>query len=369
MKGIVALEDGTIFEGVSFGAMGESIGEVVFNTSMTGYQEVLTDPSYASQIVTMTYPLVGNYGINETDVESARVQVAGFIVKEACDYPSNFASTKTLSQYLKENNIIGIEGIDTRKLTRHIRIAGAMKGIVRAGENPPVISDLIDKAKAWQGLEGLDLAKIVTCKKPYVWDDNSVAGGPVNKKFSVVAYDFGIKFNILRILHSLGCKVTVVPATTTAKEALAYKPDGIFLSNGPGDPAAVTYGIAAVKELIGKLPIFGICLGHQILGLAMGAKTYKLKFGHRGANHPVKNLENNSIQITSQNHGFCVDLESLKQTGVTMSHLNLNDNTCEGLSDLDRKVFCVQYHPEASPGPHDSGYLFEQFIAMMEKHR
>jgi carbamoyl-phosphate synthase small subunit len=244
-----------------------------------------------------------------------------------------------------------------------------MKGIVRAGENPPVISDLIDKAKAWQGLEGLDLAKIVTCKKPYVWDDNSVAGGPVNKKFSVVAYDFGIKFNILRILHSLGCKVTVVPATTTAKEALAYKPDGIFLSNGPGDPAAVTYGIAAVKELIGKLPIFGICLGHQILGLAMGAKTYKLKFGHRGANHPVKNLENNSIQITSQNHGFCVDLESLKQTGVTMSHLNLNDNTCEGLSDLDRKVFCVQYHPEASPGPHDSGYLFEQFIAMMEKHR
>jgi len=291
LKGIVALEDGTIFEGVSFGAMGESIGEVVFNTSMTGYQEVLTDPSYASQIVTMTYPLVGNYGINETDVESARVQVAGFIVKEACDYPSNFASTKTLSQYLKENNIIGIEGIDTRKLTRHIRIAGAMKGIVRAGENPPVISDLIDKAKAWQGLEGLDLAKIVTCKKPYVWDDNSVAGGPVNKKFSVVAYDFGIKFNILRILHSLGCKVTVVPATTTAKEALAYKPDGIFLSNGPGDPAAVTYGIAAVKELIGNSLSSVYALGIRYLGLPWAPRPISLNSAIAEQTIPSKTLK------------------------------------------------------------------------------
>ena len=366
MKGIVALEDGTIFYGESFGAPGESVGEVVFNTSITGYQEILTDPSYCSQIVTMTYPLIGNYGINDADVESGRVQVAGFLVKEACKYPSNFTSQKSLPTYLKDNNIIGIEGIDTRKLTRHIRVAGAMKGVLWAGENPPPISQLIDKAKAWQGLEGLDLAKVVTCKKPYVWDENSPTGGEIGNRFSVVAYDFGIKFNILRILHSLGCRVTVVPATTTAKEVLAYKPHGVFLSNGPGDPAAVTYAIAAVKELMGKLPLFGICLGHQIVGHALGAKTYKLKFGHRGANHPVKNMANGSIQITSQNHGFCVDLESLKATGATLTHLNLNDQTCEGIADMERKVFCVQYHPEASPGPHDSGYLFEQFIQLME---
>ena len=365
MRGIVALEDGAIFEGASFGAPGESVGEVVFNTSMTGYQEILTDPSYSSQIVTMTYPLVGNYGVNETDVESGRVQVSGFIVKEACAYPSNFTSQKTLSQYLKENNIIGIEDIDTRMLTRHIRVAGAMKGIVWAGETPPSTGDLVDKARSWQGLEGLDLAKIVTCKKPYRWEGKPASSAASKRRFSVVAYDFGIKFNILRILHSMGCMVTVVPATTSAKEVMTYKPDGIFLSNGPGDPAAVTYAISAVKQLIGTLPIFGICLGHQILGLAVGAKTYKLKFGHRGANHPVKNLENGTIQITSQNHGFCVDLESLKHTGVKMSHLNLNDNTCEGLSDLSRRFFCVQYHPEASPGPHDSGYLFEQFIKLM----
>jgi len=366
LKGIVALEDGTIFNGESFGAPGESVGEVVFNTSMSGYQEILTDPSYCSQIITMTYPLIGNYGVNDTDVESGRVQVSGFLVKEACKYPSNFTSQKSLATYLKDNNIIGIEGIDTRKLTRHIRLAGAMKGVLWAGENPPAVAELVNKAKAWQGLEGLDLAKVVTCKKTYVWDEHSPTGGPVNNRFSVVAFDFGIKFNILRILHSLGCRVTVVPATTTAAEVLARKPDGVFLSNGPGDPAAVTYAIAAVRELIGKLPIFGICLGHQILGLALGAKTYKLKFGHRGANHPVKNLANGSIQITSQNHGFCVDAESLKATGATMSHLNLNDNTCEGLSDANRKMFCVQYHPEASPGPHDSGYLFEQFIKLME---
>jgi carbamoyl-phosphate synthase small subunit len=243
-----------------------------------------------------------------------------------------------------------------------------MKGIIWAGKKQPEVSDLVDKARSWQGLEGLDLAKKVTCKKPYIWDENSTSGGINDKKFSVVAYDFGIKFNILRILNSLGCRVTVVPASTTAAEVMEYKPNGVFLSNGPGDPAAVTYAVAAVKELVGKVPIFGICLGHQILGLALGAKTYKLKFGHRGANHPVKNLENGSIQITSQNHGFCVDIESLKQTGVKMSHLNLNDNTCEGLSDMDRRLFCVQYHPEASPGPHDSGYLFEQFIKIMDTH-
>jgi carbamoyl-phosphate synthase small subunit len=368
MKGIVALEDGTVFEGESFGAPGEAVGEVVFNTSMTGYQEVLTDPSYCSQIVTMTYPLIGNYGINESDVESARIQVAGFLVKEACSYPSNFTSQKTLSAYLKENKIIGIEGIDTRKLTRHIRVAGAMKGALCASENP-IASDCIAKARAWQGLQGLDLAAAVTCKKPYSWDDPHAEASFTAKdkrRFSVVAFDFGIKFNILRLLQSYGCDVTVVPASTTAEEALALKPDGIFLSNGPGDPAAVTYAVEAIRKLIGRLPIFGICLGHQLLGLALGAKTYKLKFGHRGANHPVKNLKNGSIQITSQNHGFCVDMDSLAKTGVKMTHINLNDTTCEGLADLDRKFFSVQYHPEASPGPHESRYLFEHFIGMMK---
>jgi carbamoyl-phosphate synthase small subunit len=364
VKGIVALEDGTVFEGESFGAPGESVGEVVFNTSMTGYQEILTDPSYASQIVTMTYPLIGNYGINDTDIESGRVQVSGFIVKEACSYPSNFTSKKSLSTYLKENKIIGIAGIDTRKLTRHIRVAGAMKGTLCASENP-VAASCIEKAIAWQGLEGLDLAKVVTCKKAYSWNNFSPEGKS-KTRFSVVAFDFGIKFNILRILQSLGCDVTVVPASTTAKEVLALKPDGIFLSNGPGDPAAVTYAVETIKALLGQVPIFGICLGNQLLGLALGAKTYKLKFGHRGANHPVKNLSNGTIQITSQNHGFCIDMESLDKTGAKMTHINLNDHTCEGIEDMDRKAFSVQYHPEASPGPHESKYLFEKFIKMME---
>ena len=368
MKGFIALEDGTVFEGEAFGASGEQVGEVVFNTSMTGYQEVLTDPSYSSQIVTMTYPLIGNYGVNETDIESGRVQVSGFIVKEACNYPSNFTCKKTLSQYLKENNIIGVSGIDTRKLTRHLRIAGAMKGIICSLEKAPSIDDLVDKARAWKGLVGLDIARDVTCKKPYIWDDQSADKNVPEKSFKIIAYDFGIKYNILRILRSLGCTITVVPASTSAQEVLAQKPDGVFLSNGPGDPAAVTYAIEAVRQLIGKVPIFGICLGHQILGLAMGAKTYKLKFGHRGANHPVKCLETGQIAITSQNHGFCVDIESLKEKGVKMTHVNLNDHTCEGLEDAAQKLFCVQYHPEASPGPHDSGYLFKQFIKMMEKN-
>jgi carbamoyl-phosphate synthase small subunit len=365
VKGIVALEDGTVFEGESFGAPGEAVGEVVFNTSMCGYQEILTDPSYSSQIITMTYPLIGNYGINGDDIESGKVQVSGFLVKEACPYPSNFTSQKTLSAYLTENNIVGIAGIDTRKLTRHIRLAGAMKGAICVSDSPDAISESIKKAKAWKGLVGLDLAKVVSCKKPYSWNQYS-PGDRVKTRFSVVAFDFGIKFNILRILQSYGCDVTVVPASTTAEEALAMKPDGIFLSNGPGDPAAVTYAIDSIKKLIGKLPIFGICLGHQLLGLALGAKTYKLKFGHRGANHPVKNLENGSIQITSQNHGFCVDIESLKLLSVKMTHVNLNDHTCEGLADMDRKLFSVQYHPEASPGPHESKYLFDTFINMME---
>lgn len=365
MKGFVALEDGTVFEGESFGSAGEQVGEVVFNTSMSGYQEILTDPSYSSQIVTMTYPLIGNYGVNESDIESGRVQVSGFVVKEECKYPSNFTCRKSLSQYLKENNIIGISGIDTRKLTRHLRIAGAMKGIICSLESAPSTDDLVDKAREWKGLVGLDIVKNVTCKKPYRWDDQSADKDASKKNYKIIAYDFGIKFNILRILRSLGCDVTIVPASTSAQEVLAQKPDGVFLSNGPGDPAAVTYAIDAVKQLIGKVPIFGICLGHQILGLALGAKTYKLKFGHRGANHPVKYLKTGQIAITSQNHGFCVDIDSLKERGVTMTHLNLNDHTCEGLEDPAQKLFCVQYHPEASPGPHDSGYLFNKFIQVM----
>jgi carbamoyl-phosphate synthase small subunit len=367
VKGIIALEDGTVFEGESFGHPGESVGEMVFNTSMTGYQEVLTDPSYTSQIVTMTYPLIGNYGVNETDVESSRVQVSGFVVKEACPYPSNFTSRKTLGDYLKENDIVGVQGIDTRALTRHLRVQGAMKAVIWAGEKEPKTSDLVAKALAWEGLGGVDLVKKVTCAKPYGWKSTKEnVGGDV--RFHVVAFDFGIKFNILRILESMGCRVTVVPAATTAEEALSYKPDGIFLSNGPGDPAAVTYAIETIKKLIGKKPIFGICLGHQLLGLALGGTTFKLKFGNRGANHPVRNEKNKVIEITSQNHGFCVSIDSLKGTGAVMTHLNLNDNTCEGLEDTEKKIFSVQYHPEASPGPHDSGYLFEQFIAMMEKN-
>jgi carbamoyl-phosphate synthase small subunit len=369
LKGILALEDGTVFEGQGFGAAGESCGEVVFNTSMTGYQEVLTDPSYCSQIVTMTYPLIGNYGVNDADIESSRIQVAGFVVKEVCPYPSNFRSQKSLSEYLKASNVVGVSGVDTRKLTRHTRLIGAMKGIIWAGESPSKPSDLVDKAKAWKGLVGVDIVKNVTCRKPYEWDAVAGAGAQKNgSAFKVVAFDFGIKFNILRILKSLGCAITVVPASTTMEQVMAYKPDGVFLSNGPGDPAAVTYAIETIKKLRGKLPIFGICLGHQLCGLALGAKTYKLKFGHRGANHPVKNLTTGGIAITSQNHGFCVDSDSLKAKDVVMTHVNLNDRTCEGLSDMSNRLFCVQYHPEASPGPHDSGYLFKQFIDMMGKN-
>ncbi len=367
MKGIIALEDGTVFEGEPFGAAGESVGEVVFNTSLTGYQEVLTDPSYSSQIVTMTYPLIGNYGINESDVESSRVQVSGFLVKEACSYPSNFTSRKTISEYLVENNIVALQDIDTRALTKHIRVAGALKAVIYAGDGSVSSETLVKKAKSWSGLVGADLVRNVTCKEPYVWNDSRFGNGKTEHRFSVVAYDFGIKHNILRILESLGCKITVVPAQTTAQEVLSYDPDGIFLSNGPGDPAAVTYAIENIRALIGIKPIFGICLGHQLLALALGATTYKLKFGHRGANHPVRNLNTGTIEITSQNHGFCVDMDSLKNSGIKMTHLNLNDLTCEGLSDEQRNLLSVQYHPEAAPGPHDSGYLFEQFFTMMEK--
>ncbi len=365
MKAIIALEDGKIFNGASFGAPGESVGEVVFNTSMAGYQEILTDPSYASQIVTLTYPLIGNYGISDADVESSRVQVRGLLVREACQYPSNFKSQKSIADYLKESNIIGIEGIDTRALTRHIRIKGAMKAALWTGEGNINPDDLVDKARAWHGLVGIDCVKDVTCRQPYRWNPRKE-----NCDFHIVAFDYGIKYNILRILDALGCDITVVPASMSAEEVMRRNPDGILLSNGPGDPAAVTYAIETIKKLIGKKPVFGICLGHQLIALAIGAKTYKLKFGHRGANHPVRNIKTGIIEITSQNHGFCVESESIpKKSSAVMTHVNLNDHTCEGLEDIEQKFFCVQYHPEAAPGPHDSAYLFEQFTSMMKEEK
>ncbi len=370
MKAILLLEDGTVFEGKSFGAKTQRCGEVVFNTSMTGYQEILTDPSYHEQIITMTYPLIGNYGTNKEDWESGKIFAAGFIVKENCDYPSSWRNEKSFSDYIKENNIAGLEGIDTRALVKHIRTRGAMRGIISSDEfNIEILRQTLEK---YPGLVGRDIVKNVTSKKPYNWDrgvidvlDNTELKPEI--KFKVVAFDYGIKQNILRLLRSHGCQVHVVPAETNAKEVLAEKPDGIFLSNGPGDPAPVSYAIETIRELLGKVPVFGICLGHQILALALGAKTYKLKFGHRGANHPVKNLRTGQIEITSQNHGFCVDMDSLAGKNVELTHLNLNDNTNEGIYCKKLKAFSVQYHPEASPGPHDSNYLFNDFMELMEK--
>ncbi|MEJ2705576.1 MAG: glutamine-hydrolyzing carbamoyl-phosphate synthase small subunit, partial [Sedimentisphaerales bacterium] len=314
MRAILLLEDGTVFEGASFGAVGQTCGEVVFNTSMTGYQEILTDPSYHEQIITMTYPLIGNYGTNEGDWESRKIFAAGFIVKENCNYPSNFRNEASLDEYLKANNIVGIEGIDTRSLVKHIRTEGAMRGILSSIE--PSVTNLKKALAQYPGLVGRDIVKNVTCEKPYRWDEGvvDVLSGreeKPRKKYKVVAFDFGIKQNILRLLRSHGCDVHVVPAATSARSVLARKPNGVFLSNGPGDPAGVHNAIETVSKLLGKVPIFGICLGHQILALALGAKTYKLKFGHRGANHPVKNLRTGKIEITSQNHGFCVDEDSL----------------------------------------------------------
>ena len=368
MKAVLLLEDGTVFQGTSFGAEGMRCGEVVFNTSMTGYQEILTDPSYHEQIITMTYPMIGNYGTNTQDWESRKLFAAGFIVKENCPFPSNWRSDNSLSDYLKENGVVGLEGIDTRKLVRHIRTQGAMRGIISSTETKLAI--LKKKLDEYPGLVGRDIVKHVTSAKAYPWDKgvvDCISGVELLPKprFKVVAYDYGMKTNILRLLRSHGCKVEVVPAQTTAKEVLKRKPDGVFLSNGPGDPAAVTYAVEAVHDLLGKLPIFGICLGHQILGLAMGGTTYKLKFGHRGANHPVKNLETGAIEITSQNHGFCVDINSLKDKKVELTHLNLNDNTVEGIRSRKLKAYSVQYHPEAAPGPHDSQYLFRQFTDWM----
>lgn len=372
MKAILLLEDGTVFEGTSFGAKGQKCGEVVFNTSMTGYQEIMTDPSYYEQIITMTYPLIGNYGTNGLDAESKKVYAAGFIVKENCEYPSNWRNELSLSEYLKANNIVGLAGIDTRKLVKHIRTQGAMRGIISSTELK--ISSLVKTLGEYPGLVGRDIVKDVTSQKPYKWNKPVVdvlkpSTDKPKLKYKVVAYDFGMKQNILRLLISHGCDVQVVPAFTSAKEVLARKPDGVFLSNGPGDPAAVTYAAENTRQLLGKVPIFGICLGHQILGLALGGKTYKLKFGHRGANHPVKNLETRQIEITSQNHGFCVDINSLKDKGVELTHINLNDNTLEGFRCKRLLAFCVQYHPEASPGPHDSQYLFRAFTDLMSRRK
>jgi len=371
VKAVLLLEDGSVFEGTSFGAKGQQCGEVVFNTSMTGYQEIMTDPSYHEQIITMTYPLIGNVGTNSADWESRKVFARGFIVKENCRQPSSFRCKESLSDYLKKNNVVGLEGIDTRALVKHIRTQGAMRGIISSTELNP--KNLRKKLQDYPGLVGRDIVKDVTCKRPYYWDEDvknskfEIRNSKFPKKYKVVAFDYGAKQNILRLLRSHGCEVYVVPAQTRADEVLAQKPDGVFLSNGPGDPAPLTYAIATIRQLAGRVPIFGICLGHQLLALALGAKTYKLKFGHHGANHPVKNLQTKQIEITCQNHGFCVDMDSLKGKDVELTHINLNDSTVEGICCVGLAAFAVQYHPEASPGPHDSNYLFETFINLMEQ--
>jgi carbamoyl-phosphate synthase small subunit len=359
MKAKLVLEDGTVWEGFRFGAAGESYGEVIFNTSMAGYQEILTDPSYKGQIVVMTYPLIGNYGINPEDVESRKPFVEGFIVRECSRISSNWRSQKSLEEYLRKNNILGIEGIDTRALTKHIRSRGAMKAVISTKD---LNNDfLIKKAKESPGLIGKDLVKKVSSKKLQAWNNKG--------KYKVAVLDCGVKFNILRELALNDCKVISLPAKTDAKTILNLKPDGLLLSNGPGDPEGVPYVVETVKKLLGRLPIFGICLGQQILGLALGGKTYKLKFGHHGANHPVKDLRTGKIYITAQNHGFCVDINSLKKEDIEITHVNLNDNTLEGFRHKKLPVFSVQFHPEASPGPHDAKYLFGEFVGMMGKFK
>jgi carbamoyl-phosphate synthase small subunit len=376
MKALLALEDGRIFPCRSFTGPGESKGEVVFNTSMTGYQEILTDPSYYGQMVTMTYPLIGNYGVCPEDIESDRIQVSAFIIKEYQEFPSNFRSKGTLADYLIKSHVLGIEDLDTRALTRHIRKSGAMRAVISTSDLDP--DSLVKKAKEVPSMQGSDLVGFVTTKKPYFWRYNQPdyinlekLNDPLiwrfrGKKHSVVALDFGIKYNIVRCLEQAGCEVLVVPAKTDAQTIMSLKPEGIFLSNGPGDPEPVTYAVETIRQLLGKAPIFGICLGMQLLGLAMGGKTLKIKFGHRGGNQPVKNLSTNKVEITSQNHGFAVDLKTIGKDNSEMTHINLNEDSLEGLKNDSINAFAVQYHPEASPGPHDAAYLFNQFAKVIE---
>ncbi|WP_457552220.1 glutamine-hydrolyzing carbamoyl-phosphate synthase small subunit [Desulfobacula sp.] len=376
MKALLALEDGRVFPCRSFTGPGEAKGEVVFNTSMTGYQEILTDPSYYGQMVTMTYPLIGNYGVCPEDIESDRIQVAAFIVKEYQDFPSNFRSRGTLADYLIKSHVLGIEDLDTRALVRHIRKFGAMRAIISTSDFDP--DSLVQKAGQTPSMQGRDLVGKVTTKKPYFWKygqpdyiDIKKLEDPLiwrfkGKKQSVVALDFGIKYNIIRCLEKEGCEVLVVPAKTDAETIKLLKPGGIFLSNGPGDPEPVTYAVDTIKKLLGVFPIFGICLGMQLLGIAMGGKTMKIKFGHRGANQPVKNLSTNKVEITAQNHGFAVDLNTIGKETCAMTHINLNEDSLEGLKNDHLRAFAVQYHPEASPGPHDAAYLFKQFAKVIK---
>ena len=372
---LLALADGTVFQGTSIGAAGHTVGEVVFNTALTGYQEILTDPSYAQQIVTLTYPHIGNYGVNEEDVEAAKVHAAGLIIKDLPVLSSNFRQTMTLQQYLEREGTVAIAGIDTRRLTRVLRSKGAQNGCIAtfpAGHKvtPADVEQAIARAKAAPDMSGLDLAKVVSTTSVYEWTETEWTlgqgyGRQAAPKYHVVAYDYGVKRNILRMLASRGCRITVLPAQTPAAELLKHNPDGIFLANGPGDPAACDYAVAAVRELIETgIPTFGICLGHQIMALASGAKTFKMKFGHHGANHPVKDLDNGRVSITSQNHGFAVD-ENTLPANLRATHVSLFDGTLQGLARTDKPAFCFQGHPEASPGPHDIGYLFDRFVSLM----
>mgnify|MGYP000022201380 FL=1 len=375
MKAKLVLENGVVFTGESFGANEEVSGEVVFNTSITGYQEILSDPSYTGQIVTMTYPLIGNYGVTLEDIESAKPQASGIIVREYFDFHSNWRAKSSLGEWLKKHYIVAIHGIDTRKLTKILRSEGALRGTISTTDLND--ANLIKKSLSLPKIEGTDLVKKVTCKKEYQWGVVTLSQSLDNtqytlstkyqakRKLNVVVFDFGVKYTILRRLAAYGCSITVVPALCSAEHILEMKPDGILLSNGPGDPDAVQYAIANIKKLIGKKPIFGICLGHQLLALALGGKTYKLKFGHHGGNHPVKNLLTNTIEITAQNHGFAVDWDSMDTSKIELTHLNLNDNTVEGFRHTQYPLFAVQYHPEAGPGPHDSDYLFAEFVKAM----